>query len=106
VAQLPHNVYIDLGASTYINGFTYLPRQDGSLFGNIGAHTIELSLDNKTWTLVAKSTFIDDDSLKETGFSPTHARYIHLSALTEAGDRGPWYVFFPWKELSIIFILI
>jgi galactose oxidase len=87
---LPHHAIIDLGTTQNLNGFTYLPRQDGNLNGNIGQHTIELSLNNLTWTLVASATFVDDDSLKETGFPDTLTQYIRITALTEAGNRGPW----------------
>ena len=87
---LPHRIIIDLGTSQSLNSFTYLPRQDGSQNGNIGQHALELSLDNSTWTLVANASFVDDISLKETGFASTQARYLRLTALTEAGNRGPW----------------
>jgi len=90
LAALPHSAVIDLTQAELLNGFTYLPRQDGTKNGNIGQHTIELSLDASTWTLVANTTFIDDSSLKETGFTNTQARYIRITALTEAGNRGPW----------------
>jgi len=73
-----------------INGFTYLPRQDGNSNGNIGQHTIEVSLDKVTWTLVANATYDDDDSLKETGFPSVQTRYIRITGITEAGNRGPW----------------
>jgi galactose oxidase len=90
LAALPHFAVIDLMQAELLNGFTYLPRQDGNKNGNIGQHTIELSLDASTWALVANATFIDDSSLKETGFTNTQARYIRITALTEAGNRGPW----------------
>jgi hypothetical protein len=90
LAQLPHTAVIDLGSSQLLNGFSYLPRQDGSSNGNIGQHTIELSVDSTTWHLVANASFIDDESPKQTGFANTQARYIRIIALTEAGNRGPW----------------
>jgi len=90
LVPLPHWAIIDIGASTLINGFTYLPRQDGNSNGNIGQHTIEVSLDKVTWTLVANATYDDDDSLKETGFPSVQTRYIRITGITEAGNRGPW----------------
>lgn len=90
LVQLPHTATIDLGSSQLLNGFSYLPRQDGNSNGNIGQHTIELSLDATTWHLVANASFIDDESPKQTGFANTQARYVRITALTEAGNRGPW----------------
>jgi galactose oxidase len=90
LVPLPHWAILDLGQSELLNGFSYLPRQDGNSNGNIGLHTIELSLDNTTWTLVANATFIDDMSSKQTGFPNAMARYIRITAYTEAGNRGPW----------------
>lgn len=90
LAALPHSAVIDLTHSQLLNGFSYLPRQDGKKNGNIGQYTIELSLDSSTWTLVANDTFIDDDSPKQTGFANTQARYVRLTAHTEAGNRGSW----------------
>jgi galactose oxidase len=87
---LPHWAIIDLGQSELINGFSYLPRQDGNSNGHIGLHTIELSLDNTTWALVASGTFIDDMSSKQTGFANAMARYVRITAYTEAGNRGSW----------------
>ncbi|TVY84405.1 Galactose oxidase [Lachnellula suecica] len=90
LAALPHSAILDLGSSQLLNGFTYLPRQDGSSNGNIGQHTVELSLDGTTWNLVANTTFVDDESQKETGFANAQARYVRITALTEAGNRGSW----------------
>jgi len=89
-AQLPHHLSIDLGTSTYLDGFTYLPRQDGSLNGNVGQYKLELSTDNTNFVQVASGTFVDDVSLKEVGFPGQNTRYIRFTALTEAGNRGPW----------------
>jgi len=90
LAALPHSAVIDLTQSQLLNGFYYLPRQDGNKNGNIGQYTIELSLDSSTWTLVANDSFIDDDSPKQTGFANRQARYVRLTAHTEAGARGSW----------------
>ncbi|ESZ98502.1 carbohydrate-Binding Module family 32 protein [Sclerotinia borealis F-4128] len=87
---LPYTIYLDTGSSQLLNGFTYLPRQDGKLNGNIGAYSLAVSTDNKTWTTIATSTFQDDASLKSVGFASTQARYIRLNATSEAGNRGNW----------------
>ncbi|KAI4102610.1 MAG: hypothetical protein L6R37_004323 [Teloschistes peruensis] len=87
---LPHNITIDMKKTYNVNGLTYLPRQDDYNNGNIGQHTIQVSLDGKTWTTTAIGTYIDDKSLKTTPWTTAQARYVRLVAQTEAGGRGPW----------------
>ncbi|KAL9003822.1 MAG: hypothetical protein Q9188_003323 [Gyalolechia gomerana] len=89
-AALPHSITIDMKKTVNVNGVRYLPRQDGTKNGNIGQHAIEISLDGMTFTKVASGTYLDDSSLKSTPFTTTPARYVRLSAQTEAGGRGPW----------------
>ncbi|KAL8920350.1 MAG: hypothetical protein Q9208_006321 [Pyrenodesmia sp. 3 TL-2023] len=89
-AALPHVVTIDMKTTVNVNGLTYLPRQVGSLNGNIGQHTVQLSSDGTTFNTVAFGTYLDDRSLKTTPFTTTPARYVRLTAQTEAGGRGPW----------------
>ena len=85
----PHRFTIDMHTTFNVQGLNYTPRQDGP-HGNIGQHTIEVSLDNKKWTQVASGTFLDDQSVKLVNWDGASARYIRLNALTEAGGRGPW----------------
>ncbi|KAI9845578.1 MAG: hypothetical protein M1837_004675 [Sclerophora amabilis] len=90
-APLPHNIVIDMKRTYNVNGLSYLPRQDGSSNGNIGEHRIQLSADGVNWgTPVAIGTWLDDRSLKKTLFVTKPARYVRLTALTEAGGRGTW----------------
>ena len=90
-APLPHNITIDMKTSYLVNGFTYQPRQDGNSNGNIGEHQVQLSTDGATWSSPAIiGTYIDDSSVKQTLFTAQNARYVRLSAFTEAGNRGPW----------------
>jgi len=42
LAALPHTITIDMQQSFLVGSITYLPRQDGSLNGNIGEHIIYL----------------------------------------------------------------
>lgn len=88
---LPHNITINMQKLYYVNGLSYLPRQDGNANGNIGQHKIQLSTDGVTWgSPVAIGTYLDDSTLKQTLFTTTPAQYVRLVALTEAGGRGPW----------------
>ena len=42
VAPLPHQITIDMTTSNLIGSITILPRQDGTLNGNIGEHVISV----------------------------------------------------------------
>ena len=88
---LPHSITIDIGSTQSIAGLSYLPRSDGSKNGNIGAYSISVSIDGGTWSApVATGNWADDTSEKTVTFDRVDARYVRLTALTEAGNRGPW----------------
>ncbi|KAL2072997.1 hypothetical protein VTL71DRAFT_10321 [Oculimacula yallundae] len=92
---LPHNAVLDLGSTpVQVTGFTYLPRQDVAaakpLNGNIGQYKIETSTDDTNWILATNGTYKDDATLKTSSFPSRLARYVRITALTEAGNRGPW----------------
>ena len=87
----PHYFTIDLQTNFDVHGLNYTPRQEeGMLNGNIGEHRIEISLDNQTWTEVATGSWKDDHTPKIDEWDSTTARYVRLTALSEAGGRGPW----------------
>lgn len=90
LTPLPHQAVLDLGSEASVNGFSYLPRQDGLLNGNIGRYGLEISTDKNTWKVVSNDTWLDDQSPKEVGFPSATIRYIRITAFTEAGNRGPW----------------
>ena len=88
---LPHSITIDMKQTYQVNSLSYLPRQDGSANGRIGRHTIQLSTDGVDFSPpVAIGTYLDDAALKTTIWATAPARYVKLTALTEAGNRGPW----------------
>ncbi|KAL8709767.1 MAG: hypothetical protein Q9220_005553 [cf. Caloplaca sp. 1 TL-2023] len=87
----PHFFKIDMQASYAVRGLSYLPRQTpGNSQGNIGQHLIEASTDGNNWTPVARGTWEDDTQMKVVHWRDVQARYLRLTALTEAGSRGPW----------------
>ncbi|KAI5922642.1 galactose Oxidase, W290h mutant [Camillea tinctor] len=90
--SLPHWIQIDMKKAYVVNGFRYKPRFDHGSNGNIGQHTITLSNDESTWSNpIQFGTYLNDNTTKTTFFSSTTARYIRLTALTEAqGQNNPW----------------
>ncbi|MES2474680.1 MAG: Ig-like domain-containing protein [Verrucomicrobiota bacterium] len=72
-------IQIDLSSSLIFNGLSYLPRQDGSLTGTIGAYEIFVSNDGISWgNPVASGTFLRNHELKDIRFGTVTARYILL----------------------------
>ena len=78
--------------SYVINGISYQPRQDGSSNGNIGQHSVTVGNDGTTWSSpVQYGTFLNDKTTKSTFFSNITARYVRITAQTEAqGANNPW----------------
>lgn len=88
VTPLPHEITLDLGAPTRLAGLRYLPRQDGGVNGRIGRYEISVSNDGATWRSVASGEVADDQTEKEVDFAATMARYIRLTALSEAAGAS------------------
>jgi galactose oxidase len=87
---LPHTLTIDMHTTHVLRGLSYLPRQDGIANGRIGSYQVAVSANGTTWQTVKNGAWADDAAEKAAVFSPVQARYVRLTALTEAGDRGPW----------------
>jgi galactose oxidase len=90
VDPLPHTFTIDMHATNTVAGLSYLPRPAASRNGVIGGYRIETSTDGGTWALATSGTLADDSTLKTVAFTPVPTRYVRLTALTEAGNRGQW----------------
>jgi galactose oxidase len=89
-APLPHTVTIDMKTARNISGLRYLPRQDGNPNGNIGQYAVSVSTDGATFSTVATGSFSDSAIQKPVRFPAVTARHVRLTAMTEAGNRGPW----------------
>ncbi|MCU1593607.1 MAG: hypothetical protein JWO12_999 [Frankiales bacterium] len=89
-APLPHTLTIDTLAQRWISGLTYLPRQDGTPNGRIGQYKVEVSPTGTAWTMTAGGTLADLPTLQTISFPAVIGRYVRLTALSEAGNRGPW----------------
>jgi alpha-L-fucosidase len=90
--SLPHYLTIDMGTLRRIAGFTYLPRQDGSLNGTVENYRFETSTDGANWTTnIGSGTFANirnNPSLQEVGFAPVNARFVRFTALQEINNNG------------------
>ncbi|HEU5473253.1 MAG TPA: discoidin domain-containing protein [Actinophytocola sp.] len=89
-APLPHTFTIDTHATNTISGLRYLPRTDGGGNGTIGGYQLHTSTNGTAWTQVATGTLEDTNAEKAIAIAPVVARYVRLTATTEAGGRGPW----------------
>ena len=89
LAKYPHWVDFDAGKEKVIKGFTYLPRQDGSLNGCIKDYEIYVSNDNKNWgNPILKAKFEKSAKLQKVMFGkPVKARYVRLRALNEQNGQ-------------------
>ena len=82
VALYPHWVDFDCGEVKNITGFTYLPRRSGDN-GDIKDWKVEVSDNNKDWTLVDQGTFPRNKKLQKVMFAkPVKARYLRFTALS------------------------
>ncbi|WP_240122289.1 discoidin domain-containing protein [Streptomyces sp. MUM 2J] len=87
---LPHTITVDMHSTAVVSALIYQPRTDGAN-GRVGEYSISVSTDGKNWgSPVATGTLADDADAKSVGFSPQGARFVRLTAVTEAGNRGPW----------------
>jgi hypothetical protein len=84
----PHEIQINLGSSANLNGFVYVPRQDGSQNGRIGQYEFYVSTDGVNWgSPVATGTFANDATNKQVSFTPTTGQYVRLRALSEVNGK-------------------
>ncbi len=84
----PHEIQIDLGNNYDVNGFRYLPRQDGSWNGDINEYEFYVSSNGVNWgTAMATGNFINDKTEKEILFTSKTGRYVRLVALSEVNGN-------------------
>src|SRR5215475_11020425 len=83
-APLPHTLVLDLGGQYQVDGFRYLPRQDGNSNGTIADYQFYVSPDGTTWgSAVAAGTLAANTSEKTVRFTAKTGRYVRLVALSE-----------------------
>jgi hypothetical protein len=87
-APLPHEIQIDLGTTYSLQGFRYLPRQDGQSLGKIKDYEFYVSSDGVNWGQAVITgqliTLANDATEKQILFgAAVPARYVRLRALSE-----------------------
>lgn len=89
VTKYPHTIDFDCGEQKNIQGFTYLPRQDGSTNGNIKGYRVQLSQDAQTWSEpVAEGNFDNNTNNHRVRFNkPQRARYLRFTALSSQNGQ-------------------
>jgi hypothetical protein len=89
----PHELQIDLGATYYIGGFQYLPRQDQYSNGNVRNYEFYVSSDGVNWGAAVASGILMTDSSdkaqKQVNFAGVAGRYVRFRAMSEISG-GPW----------------
>ncbi|RKZ60584.1 MAG: hypothetical protein DRQ44_12585, partial [Gammaproteobacteria bacterium] len=86
----PHTIDIALGNAYQLDGFRYLPRQDGGDNGRIRQYEFYVSSDGANWgSPVASGNFADNASEQEVSFtSSATGAYVRLVALNSYdGDK-------------------
>ncbi|KAI9167883.1 Galactose oxidase [Paramyrothecium foliicola] len=83
VANLPHEITIDMKQRFVVNGISYQPRQDGNSNGIIGRHRIAISDNGQAWSTVAEGIYLSDNTVKYSFFTVSTARYVRITALSE-----------------------
>ncbi len=71
----PHEIVFDLGGLRFFDAFEYMPRQDGSRNGNIGAFRLFGSVDAVTWEQIDQGTFAATSSVKIEPLQLVHGSF-------------------------------
>jgi galactose oxidase len=89
--SLPNWIAIDMKTTYNIQAVSIQPRPADNSNGRIGGHRIEVSTDNTTWQVAALGTYNNDATTKKTTFVTRQARYVKITATTEAQKASnPW----------------
>ncbi|KAI9656914.1 MAG: hypothetical protein M1831_004462 [Alyxoria varia] len=79
---LPHTITIDLKEVKNVTAISMTPLPDADLGGAIAGHKVYLSVDNKTWDLVAFGTWFEDVQDKFAMLEPQSAQFVRLEAIS------------------------
>lgn len=86
----PHEIQINLNGNYLVDGFKYLPRQDGGINGTIADYELYISNNGTDWgDQVAEGTFLGTTQEKKVTFDGVEGRYIRFIAESEV-NGGAW----------------
>jgi alpha-L-fucosidase len=98
-----NEITLDLGEIITLNGFTYLPRQDGKKNGIIYEYNFYVSEDGKKWDkVIEKATFaniINNPIRQKAVFAARKARFVRFESIQTA---TPSETGFTIAELTVI----
>jgi hypothetical protein len=84
----PHEIVIWLGGDYVVGGFTYLPRQDGSLDGTVAKYSLYVSADGVNWgTAVKSGTLAKNASKKKVLFAGRAGQFVRFVANSEVNGK-------------------
>ncbi|KAF1915593.1 arabinogalactan endo-1,4-beta-galactosidase [Ampelomyces quisqualis] len=84
VDSLPNWIIVDMKSTFNVHAVSIQPRPSSNSNGRVGSHKVEVSTDNSNWQLVALGTYNNDATTKKTTFVTRRARYIRITATSEA----------------------
>ena len=80
-SRVPSHFVVDMKSEQTINGFSYLPRQDGTTEGMTSRYRLEVSTDGNTWKNVSEGEFgnLRANPVEQIiSFEPVRARYVRF----------------------------
>ncbi|RED97016.1 RICIN domain-containing protein [Marinoscillum furvescens] len=83
----PHELILDLGGTHTVNGYSYVPRQDGNVSGLMETFELYLSTDGQNWGDPVAGGWISQQA--DIGFASTQAAYARL-VTHSAFDDSPY----------------
>ncbi|WP_034040893.1 discoidin domain-containing protein [Wocania ichthyoenteri] len=85
----PHEIQLYLDGTFEVEGFTYLPRQDGNVNGRVSQYEIYVSDNPSNWgTAVASGTFANNANLKTVNFTPKTGSYLRFKTLSNVSGTN------------------
>ena len=89
--RTPSHFVVDMQKEQTVNGFAYLPRQDGKTVGMTTRYRVELSTDGQNWKNVAEGEFgnLRANPVEQIiGFDPQKARYFRFFSTAALDGTG------------------
>lgn len=90
-AKTPSHFVVDMKKPHTLNGFAYVPRQDGKTHGMTSRYRVELSMDGKTWKNVAEGEFGNlraNPVEQQISFPAQKARYVRFFSTAAVDGSG------------------